>query len=65
MSYRAGASPPTAESAAPIDLATVVVAARMDGTAFIADVLPGSPAFRPVENCTVRPSGLTKFAVAR
>ena len=37
----------------------------MAGTAFSASVLPGSPAFSPTENCTVRPSALMKFAVAR
>jgi hypothetical protein len=59
MSYSAGAWPPTAESVAPIDFATAVVVERIEGTAFSAGVPPGSPAFRPVENCTVRPSGLT------
>src|SRR6266516_2689214 len=45
----AGASPPTAESAAPTERATLVVAMRMAGTAFSAGVLPGFPALSPVE----------------
>ena len=58
MSYSAGASPPTPESAAPMDLPTWVVAVRTAGTAFMASVVPGSPAFSPTEYCTVRPSAL-------
>src|ERR1700733_5188275 len=65
MSKRAGASPPTAESVAPTDLATDVVSARIEGTAFIADVVPASPALRLVENCTVRPSLVGYLGVAR
>src|ERR1017187_5597178 len=61
----AGASPPTAESVAPIDRPTAVVRARTDGTTFIAAVVPGSPTFRPAAYSTIRPSGLTKFEVAR
>ena len=45
--------------------ATRVVSSRIDGTASRADVLAASPAFRPVANWTVRPSGLTYCAVAR
>src|SRR5215469_7598787 len=50
---------------APTDLCTLVVSARMAGTACSAGVLPGSPATRPVENCTVFPSALRKLPVAR
>ena len=38
---------------------------RMAGTAFIAAVEDGSPAFRPASNWIVRPSALTYCAVAR
>jgi len=48
-----------------MDLATLVISERIAGTAFRADVLPGSPARSPTENCTVRPSALTKFEVLR
>ncbi len=65
MSYSAGASPPTPESVAPTVAATRLISARMAGTACRAGVPPGSPAFRPTENCTVRPSALMKLAVAR
>ncbi len=59
MSYSTGAWPLTPESAAPTALAMVAAAARKDGTALIAGVPPGSPAFRPVKYCTVFPSALT------
>ena len=48
-----------------MELATRVVSARIDGTASRADVLAASPAFSPVANWTVCPSGLTNWAVAR
>ena len=41
-----------------MDLPTWVVAVRTAGTAFMASVVPGSPAFSPTEYCTVRPSAL-------
>ena len=48
-----------------MDCATLAVTARTCGTAFSAGVLPGFPALSPVRNCTVRPSGLTRFPLAR
>src|SRR2546429_641224 len=44
---------------------TVAASARTAGMAFIAAVVDGSPALRPVSNWTVRPSGLMYKAVAR
>ena len=44
---------------------TAAASARTAGMAFMAAVVDGSPALRPVSNCTVRPSGLMYRAVAR
>jgi hypothetical protein len=65
MSWKAGASPATPYAVAPRVLAAAAASARTAGTAFIAAVVDGSPAFRPVSNWIVRPSGLTYCAVAR
>ena len=48
-----------------MDCATWAMAVRTGGTAFSAGVVPGFPALSPVRNCTVRPSGLTRFPLAR
>jgi len=50
---------------APSVFATAAASSRTEGTAFIAAVVDGSPAFRPVWNWIVMPSGLTYWAVAR
>ena len=56
---------PTPYALASRVFATVAASVLIDGTAFIAALVDGSPAFRLVSNWIVRPSGLTYCAMAR